>query len=342
MNTKEEQASTFRSGIYGHMDKFNGLKSVIDSNDSFIITAHQNPDADAAGSELGLARYIDSLGKTAIIINSDPLPPHLAFMDTDSIVRTADEFSGLPAHDIILSLDTAVMTRFPGLVPLLGDNEEFFTIDHHIPGPDTLPGYIDINASSTGEILYHFFRWTGTDILPQVAEPLLYAVGGDTGWMRFANTTPDVVRIMADLSETAGLPMHKAFSAMHYSWTEEQFRLYLDIMGTLEIRDGIAMIYCEQDFLTRYPTIQSISEVSDSLSNDLKKLGACPVSIFLKQAENRKEWRVSFRSTSDVDVQKTATSFGGGGHRAASGCTITGHSLDEVKNMLIAEITKAW
>ena len=39
--------------------------------------------------------------------------------------------------------------------------------------------------------------------------------------------------------------------------------------------------------------------------------------------------KVSLRSSSDIDVSKTAALFGGGGHVKAAGCTVTG-SPEEV------------
>ncbi len=318
--------------------EFNRL---LNTGHSFIITCHKDPDADALGSEMALALYLQAQGKTAVIINSDPVPNSLEFLDTEKIIRTADEFSGLPEHDLFISLDTAVTSRFPGLVPLITEGTDMFAVDHHIPGPDNLPGIIDINASSTGEILFRFFKETGSQITPEIARPLLYAVGADTGWMQFENTTPQVVAIMAELAALADIPMSRAYAGIYYHWTEERFRLYLDIMQTLEIRGTTALIYCNQDFLDKYPSISSISEVSDNLINDLKRLKDCTVALFLKQKEERDGYRVSLRSKGDVNVQHVASRFSGGGHRAASGCTITGMGLEEVKNALIREISKS-
>jgi len=49
--------------------------------------------------------------------------------------------------------------------------------------------------------------------------------------------------------------------------------------------------------------------------------------------------RVSLRSRGFVDVARIAGQFQGGGHPAASGCTVEG-SLSEVKNQVL-EVIKA-
>ncbi|MCJ7812690.1 DHHA1 domain-containing protein, partial [bacterium] len=45
-------------------------------------------------------------------------------------------------------------------------------------------------------------------------------------------------------------------------------------------------------------------------------------------------FRVSFRSKNDVDVNKVAEKFGGGGHTRASGCIIQG-TISEVKKKIL-------
>ena len=40
----------------------------------FLLVSHVNPDGDAIGSELGLARLLRRLGKGAVVWNHDPTP----------------------------------------------------------------------------------------------------------------------------------------------------------------------------------------------------------------------------------------------------------------------------
>ncbi len=49
------------------------LKRLRDDN-RFLLTSHANPDGDAIGSEIGLARLLRSLGKGAVIWNRDEAP----------------------------------------------------------------------------------------------------------------------------------------------------------------------------------------------------------------------------------------------------------------------------
>ena len=46
----------------------------------FLITAHINPEGDSLGSQLGMKALLDSLGKTAIIVDNDAVPDHYKFL----------------------------------------------------------------------------------------------------------------------------------------------------------------------------------------------------------------------------------------------------------------------
>ena len=54
---------------------------IIRSHQRFVLTSHVRPDCDALGSELGMARVLEALGKQVRIVNGQATPPNLAFID---------------------------------------------------------------------------------------------------------------------------------------------------------------------------------------------------------------------------------------------------------------------
>ena len=46
---------------------------IVAAGTSFLLTSHLRPDCDSLGSELGLARALESLAKQVAIVNGDPL-----------------------------------------------------------------------------------------------------------------------------------------------------------------------------------------------------------------------------------------------------------------------------
>jgi phosphoesterase RecJ-like protein len=61
--------------------------------------------------------------------------------------------------------------------------------------------------------------------------------------------------------------------------------------------------------------------------------------VFFKQSEGN-SYRVSMRSKGDVDISVIAKEFGGGGHRNAAGCSVTG-AIDELRKTFVEKIQRA-
>ncbi len=59
------------------MIDFQHLKEILLNNNSFLITTHVNPDADAIGSEIALYNILKELGKETYIINYSSMPYNL-------------------------------------------------------------------------------------------------------------------------------------------------------------------------------------------------------------------------------------------------------------------------
>ena len=56
-------------------------------HDRFVLTSHVRPDADAIGSEIGLAELLEAQGKSVRIVNPSPITKGLTFLDPDGRVE---------------------------------------------------------------------------------------------------------------------------------------------------------------------------------------------------------------------------------------------------------------
>ena len=59
------------------------LKEIIEQHQTFVLTSHCRADCDAIGSELALAQILQAMGKQVAIVNGDPVPRHIQFLDSD-------------------------------------------------------------------------------------------------------------------------------------------------------------------------------------------------------------------------------------------------------------------
>ncbi len=76
------------------------------------------------------------------------------------------------------------------------------------------------------------------------------------------------------------------------------------------------------------------SEETEGIVNYGRSIDGVLVSALLKEVDD-KSTRVSMRAKPGTDVQAVAAMFGGGGHKAAAGCTMP-MALNEAKQKLIA------
>src|SRR5512140_182143 len=182
------------------------ILELLESPGPCIITTHINPDGDAIGSELGLARWLAARrggaeNRAVTIINSDPVPPRYEFLDTGGRCELYDA----ARHDqLIRSAATAVIVdvaradRLGDVAgPLLASGARRIVIDHHPPN-DAIPGatlVIDPAAAATGELLFGMMEQAGRPIDDEAARALYVAIMTDTGSFRYSNTTPRTHRI---------------------------------------------------------------------------------------------------------------------------------------------------
>src|SRR4030042_527635 len=74
----------------------------------FLTACHENPEGDAIGSELALALALRKIGKTATVLNSDPVPGNLVFLPAaDTVVFEADGSS----HEVAVVVGCGSLTR---------------------------------------------------------------------------------------------------------------------------------------------------------------------------------------------------------------------------------------
>ena len=174
---------------------FSQIKEILENNNSFLISTHVNPDADAIGSELAFYYLLKRLGKTVFIINNNSTPYNLEFLDKDSVIKKYDK----DIHDeIINSVDVIVVLDLNHLSRVVRMEESvrnsgkiFLCIDHH-QNPENFSEFmfIDDSFSSTGEIIFDFIKETKlANIDYEIALPIYAAIMTDTGSFRFERTT---------------------------------------------------------------------------------------------------------------------------------------------------------
>ena len=313
-------------------------------NEPSLILFHRHPDGDAVGAGFGLKLILEAMGCTAHCVCEDEIPERLRFLTEglqDSILKENLPTDFVPTQ--IISVDTASPAQAGVLYP---DYEGRFDlmIDHHAKGEMYADGYIDGSASSAGELIYRLSRelvmMGRLAAIPEGVDRLLYAaVSSDTGCFRYSNASPETHRAAAALLE-AGFDSadlnHRLFGVKSYKLLQaekvgfDRLKLYAD--GKLGI---VAMPYAvmEQYGFT--------DEHLGTLVDVARGLQGVQVAVAIRQPKAEGVYRVSMRSSCDVDVAAICAEFGGGGHIKAAGCTVSCEGgMDEVVEA-IAKIVEA-
>lgn len=306
--------------------------------DNFLIATHISPDGDAIGSSVALSMMLRAIGKKTLLVNKDPVPSEYLFIPGISDFLLLKEFadSGFKADNLILV--DCNDTKRVGIDSLNLVHSGFMktaVIDHHVTDKsynDT--SWIVPEAPATGIMVYYIIKELGIKITPEMATSLYAAISFDTGNFRYENTTSDVFAVASDLTASGAKP-HLIYSSIFEKWSSNRFRLMLEVMGSLELHDSIAIGAITKEIFERSSTSENDAESFVSIPRIIDSVN---VSIIIRETKDN-YFRVSLRSKSNVDVAEIARSFGGGGHKNAAGFRIK-TDLNTLKSALIDK-TKA-
>jgi phosphoesterase RecJ-like protein len=97
----------------------------------------------------------------------------------------------------------------------------------------------------------------------------------------------------------------------------------------------VAWMVLDQPMLRKF---QVENEETESFVNYARSIEGVEIGILFKELRAN-EIKLSWRSSTNVDVSKLAAKFGGGGHARAAGCTING-PVDQVVNDVLKFISQ--
>ncbi len=305
--------------------------SEIKSKNNFIITTHVNPDGDAIGSELALARHLQALGKNATIINHSPTPNYLMFMlnSNDNILEFDEELHlGLIENaDVIFTLDISQLSRTKSLESFIRkSNAEKIIIDHH-PAPEDYAKItlVETTSSSTGELVYYLLKQAEAEITLDIAIPLYVAIMTDTGSFKYERTTAELHRIIAELLDAGVVPI-KVHQAIYDQGSANRIQLLGRAFNSLVIAGDGKLAYMKITLKDLEETSSNEEDVEGFVSYTLSIKGV-EVGLFFFELKNG--FKISFRSATTVPVNKLAGEFNGGGHFFAAGARLEDKNMED-------------
>lgn len=312
----------------------NGICRELLAHGKFAIFMHENPDADTIGSCLALAEILTSLGRTAVPVCCDKIPTSLLFLSDGVREYPYSEEYKEENGWYLISVDIASPGQFGNLSEIAPKIRLAF--DHHSTHDIFSSQYfIDSDASACAEIIYRVLIRLMAGVISQHTASLLYAaLAADTGGFRYANTTPYTHKVAAKLIE---------FGADHTSICHNLFECKSKSAVAAEAFAIENVTYFKNGKISFIKiTLQDKKdhcfddEDTYDVINAIRRIDGVKVAIFAREREDG-TYKISTRSTGDVDMAKICGIFGGGGHVGAAGCSVPSSQADDAVRRIINE-----
>ncbi len=304
------------------------ILNAIKKSRNVLVCGHIRPDGDCISSALTMRRICEKLGKTAdAVCDCDKTGMFEFLPDIDKFCqRRCDKY------DLFIAVDCADAKRLGEYYGCLDKAETVIDIDHH----PTNVGYGDINcidpaASSVCALLFDLFEDSGL-IDPQIAEMLYTGLSTDTGHFMHANTDAKVFMTAMKLCGY-GIDVGRINHDIYCNKSYNKIKLTAVALDGIRLyADGqIALLTVMLDDLEKCGCKTADTE---GLIDHASSIAGVKISISICEQPGNL-FRVSFRSVS-ADVAAVASTFGGGGHKLASGCIINGNRYDVAEKVIKA------
>lgn len=293
---------------------------------AFVFVSHVKPDGDTLGAGLALGIALRNMGKHVAYFQQDPVPRNLRFLpDADRVARELP--AGFPAEGALwVFCDMSDTSRAGDYLPKL-DRANVLDIDHHLGNTHFgALNYVLSDECSTGTCVLRLLKAMDAPITPEIATNLLTTIMTDTGGFMHSNTTADVLRVSAELTDlgadkveiTEKIFANKRFAAIRIVGAAlASSQLEMDGKYCWSVVDEAMLAETGAD-----------GEDTEEIIQHLRSVEGVDVAALFKAYDG--DIRVSLRGNGRVNVQQAAGRLGGGGHYRASGLTFVG-SVEEAK-----------
>jgi bifunctional oligoribonuclease and PAP phosphatase NrnA len=312
------------------------ILDAIRRSDTICVVGHVRPDGDCIGSQLGLSLALLNAGKKVTCWNQDSLPAKLSFLDPKKLIQKPEKGR---AFDCVIATDCASFERLGTIGECIGDRKIFINIDHHASNTRYADmNWISAREPSTGELIFRLLKAANWVITPAISDCLFTAVSTDTGSFQYPSTRPATYHVAGELVKR-GANLARICDEVYQSYPLARVRLLRHVYNKFRLthNNQIAYFWLKQSDYARTGSDPSDSE---GLIDHIRAIEPVVVACMFEEIDPTMT-RISLRSKSaDVDVNKVAQLFGGGGHSAAAGARLSGTPLS-VQRKVVAALKKA-
>ena len=307
--------------------------NAVDNSNVICLISHKNPDGDTCGSALALYRALKLYGKEQVYIFCDS-----TFRSSLQVLEGVDEYNKVQIDkcDLAISCDCAEADCMGVYLNLFNNAKYKVNIDHH----KTNSRYGNINIIEAGvsaacEIMYKVIKALDEKkhCLDDIVAKLLYSgLVTDSGGFTFSSVSNQTHEIASQL-------IKYNFSASdiceHFlkSVSLNVFNLRMRVLSKAKFFENnkIGMIFFMQE---DFDATDTTADDTEGAINYIRDIDTVEVAVAITQTKQNNSYKVSIRTSDRVDSSRIAEVFGGGGHRNAAGCRVSGF-FEDVKDKIL-------
>lgn len=303
------------------------LKEICKDVKKIAIGGHVRPDGDCVGSTLGLYNYLKKTTDAEVTLFLEQPADTFSYLKGFHEIVSADTSEDV--FDVFFALDASDKERLGNFAKYFDTAKKTVNIDHHISNQGfAKESMIVPEASSTCELVYELLEKKQMDV--EIAKALYTGIIHDTGVLQYSNTSKRTLNIVGELIEF-GFDFSSIIDETFYAKTYVQNQILgRAILESILFMDGkcIASVVDQKmmDFYNVGP------KDLEGIVNQLRVTKGVDCAIFLYETSPM-QFKVSMRSNDKVDVSAICALFGGGGHKKAAGCSMSGTFHDVINNI---------
>ncbi len=318
------------------------LMDLIQECSNVLIMGHKNSDLDCIGSEIGIYKIVNSVGKECNIVLNKITTSIKSFYDRilmeteyaeSTFISNKEALAKIKENTLLIVLDTHKQSicEFPELID---HANKIVVFDHHRKGAEFIENavltYHEPYASSTCELVTEMFIYINKDIsLSNVeADGLLAGITVDTKNFAFKTGTKTF--------EAAAYLKRKGADTIRvkilFQNSIEYYSLKAKVIEGMEtFNKNIAIAISESD-------IENPPLLAAQVSDELLNIKGIEASFVLCQDNSK--INISARSLGKINVQLIMEKLGGGGHQTVSAAQIYENGIDSAVSLLKTAINE--
>ena len=292
--------------------------------DNIFVLMHRSPDGDTIGCGYALCMALQQIGKKARLLCADEIPQSYEYFTNGVEMQEFDA-------EYIVTVDVADRRLLGDLEMLYGDKVDL-CIDHHGSNREFAEyGVIAADAPACAQIMPEVIEGMGAKITMQIADALFTGLTTDTGCFRYTGVTAQTHRTASYLIEK-GARSGMINRLMFETKPKRQVILQKLAMESLQYFCGeqVALICITTEMMQKSGALDHDTESIPSIPRQIEGV---KVAVTVKQKADD-YFRISLRTTDEIDASEICRALGGGGHRAAAGCSYHGTLKDAVDTIV--------